>query len=126
MTRAVCATTEPDEGVEDLTTSNTTTGFVTDDVHAEAVQAPWVIVAVLVTLVVSLEATLASTLTLAESPAARSTVIVRAEPVTETVQVPPVATVEHAGVPVRVTFVGKGSETVAVPDAVPVLVTRIA
>ena len=122
----MCATTEPDEGVEDLTTLKTTTGFVTDDVHAVVVQLPLVIVAVLVTLVVSLEATVASTLTFAESPAARPTVIVRVEPVTETAQVSPVATVEHAGVPERVTFVGKESETVAVPDAVPVLVTRIA
>jgi hypothetical protein len=123
VTLVVRGTTERGLGVEDLTTLRTTTGLVTEEVHCVPVQGPVVIVAVFVTLVVSVEVTTASKVAFAESPAARWTFIVSVEPLAATAQVSPVATVAHAGVPASVTFDGSGSLTVAVPAVPPTFST---
>ena len=124
MTFVPLGTVEPDGGVELFTTLRTTTGFVTVDEQCGDVQGPVVIVAVLTTVVVSVDFTTASNVAFAESPLARCTLIVSVVPVTFTEQVSPLVTVAHAGVPESVTLPGSGSETVAVPAAVPTLSTR--
>lgn len=116
-------TVEPDGGVELFTTLSTTTGFVTVDEQWGDVQGPVVIVAVLTTVVVSVGFTTASKVAFAESPLARCTFIVTVEPLTVTEHVSPEATVAQVGVPESMTLPGRGSVTVAVPDAVPTLST---
>lgn len=124
MTFVPLGTVEPDGGVELFTTLSTTTGFVTVDEQCGDVQGPVVIVAVLTTVVVSVGFTTASNVAFAESPLASVTVITSVVPVTLTKHVSPVATVAQTGVPASVTLPGRGSVTVALPEAVPTLSTR--
>ena len=124
MTFVPLGTIEPDGGSELFTTLRTTTGFVTVDEQCGAVHGPVVIVAVFTTVVVSVGFTTASKVAFAESPLASVTVMTSVVPVTLTEHVSPEATVAHAGVPESVTLVGRGSLTVALPEAVPTLSTR--
>lgn len=122
VTSLVRGTTDVDAGSELLATLNTTTGFVTDDEQLPA-HVPLVMVAVFVTVVVSVDATTASKTALAESPLASVVDITSVEPVTSTEHVSPATTVSQVAVPASDTFEGSGSVTVAVPDAEPVFVT---
>ena len=124
MTLVPLGTIDPGAGVELFTTLSTTSGFVTVEEQFGDVQGPVVIVAVLTTVVVSVDFTSASNVAFAESPLARCTLIVSVVPLTVTEHVSPLVTVAHVGVPESVTFDGRGSVIVAVPAADPTLSTR--